>query len=193
MTTANKVTIVRILLVPFFVVLGIYYVTSGEEIYRLLAILCFAVAAISDGIDGYIARRYHQQSDLGTVLDPLADKMLLLSAIALLGLNNEPFLHRLPLWLTATVISRDAVLSIGIAVVHYTCGKVALRPHPISKVATVLQMITVSWVLLKWDAVWLHWFAVGAAVCTGVSVVPYLIDGIRQLNASPASAPKANP
>ena len=92
MTTANKVTICRILLVPFFVVAVIYYAKTGVEFYRWFAISCFAVAAISDGVDGFIARHFNQWSELGTVLDPLADKLLLVSAIILLSLHNEPFL-----------------------------------------------------------------------------------------------------
>src|SRR5687767_11757901 len=75
MTTANKITIVRILLVPFFIVQVLYYVNTGNEWYRLSAVLCFGLAAISDGIDGYIARRYNQISELGKMLDPLADKL----------------------------------------------------------------------------------------------------------------------
>ena len=69
MTTANKITIIRILLVPFFIVQVLYYVNTGNEWYRLLAFVCFAVAAISDGIDGYIARRYNQISELGKMIE----------------------------------------------------------------------------------------------------------------------------
>ncbi len=81
MTTANKITILRILLIPFFVVELIYYVETGNEIHRLVAILSFAIAAILDGVDGYIARHYNQNSELGEILDPLADKLLLVSGI----------------------------------------------------------------------------------------------------------------
>ena len=77
MTTANKVTILRILLIPFFVVETLYYVKTGNELHRLAAILSFAGTAILDGVDGYIARRYNQISELGKILDPLADKLLL--------------------------------------------------------------------------------------------------------------------
>src|SRR6185295_6973655 len=87
MTTANKITILRILLVPFFIAQVLYYVGNGGELYRLLAILSFAIAAISDGVDGYIARRYNQRSELGAILDPLADKLLLVSAVILLSFN----------------------------------------------------------------------------------------------------------
>ena len=80
MTTANKITILRILLIPFFVVEVLYYVKAGVELHRTLAILTFAVAAICDGVDGYIARHFNQRSELGAILDPLADKLLLFRA-----------------------------------------------------------------------------------------------------------------
>ena len=73
MTTANKITILRMLLIPFFVVVTLYYTKEGQEIYRLLAVLSFALAALCDGLDGYVARRYNQSSELGAILDPLAD------------------------------------------------------------------------------------------------------------------------
>src|SRR6266576_3278218 len=189
MTTANKITILRILLIPFFVVEALYYVKTGNEVHRLLAIVSFAVAAICDGVDGYIARRYNQRSELGAILDPLADKLLVVAGIVLLSLHHEQYLPHLPLWLTATVISRDVLLLIGLVVVHYACDKVTVKPHFIGKIATVLQMVTVCWALLKLPAGWLHWFALGAAVCTGGSGVIYVFYGVRQLSASPASSP----
>ena len=84
MTTANKITILRTLLVPFFVVETIDYMETGKELSRVMAVVSFAVAAISDGVDGFIARRFNQRSELGAVLDPLADKLLLVSGIILL-------------------------------------------------------------------------------------------------------------
>lgn len=193
MTTANKITILRIFLVPFFIVQFLYYVESGDEINRLLALVSFAVAAITDGIDGYIARRYHQRSELGAILDPLADKLLLVSAILLLSLHNQPYLDRLPLWLTVTVFGRDVILIIGLVIIYYTCGKVTVRPHLIGKLATVFQMISVVWALLKWDTQGLQYGVVLAAVFTGVSGLIYVRDGIRQLNASPSSGPMPPP
>jgi cardiolipin synthase len=189
MTTANKITIFRILLVPFFIVLVLYYVQDGTEIFRVSAILTFALATVSDGVDGFIARRYHQHSDLGRVLDPLADKLLLVSGIALLSLKNDPYLPRIPLWLTVTILSRDALVLIGMVVIHYACGRVAVRPALIGKIATVLQMTCVLWALLKWDARWLMVWAFGAALSTAISGIIYVFDGVRQLNASPSSSP----
>jgi len=189
MTTANKITIFRILLVPFFIVLVLYYVQDGTEVFRVSAILTFAVATVSDGVDGFIARHYHQHSDLGRVLDPLADKLLLVSGIILLSLKNEPFLHRIPLWLTVTILSRDALVLLGMVVIHYACGRVKVRAAPIGKAATVLQMTCVLWALLKWNATWLLIWAVGAAISTAASGILYVLDGVRQLNTSPSSSP----
>ena len=189
MTTANKLTIFRILLVPFFIVEVLSYVDDGEESHRFLAIAAFLLASVCDGVDGYIARRYNQRSELGAILDPLADKLLLVAGIVLLSLRHEQYLPHLPLWLTATVISRDVLLLLGMMVIHFTCGKVAVKPHIVGKSATVLQMVAVCWALLKLQAGWLHWFALGATLCTAVSGVIYVFDGVRQLSASPASSP----
>jgi len=189
MTTANKITIVRILLVPFFVVEVLNYVGQGRELHHVLAIAAFLAASVCDGVDGYIARRYNQRSELGAILDPLADKLLLVAGIVLLSLHHEQYLPHLPLWLTATVISRDVLLLIGMVVIYYACGKVTVKPHVIGKVATVLQMVAVCWALLKLPARSLHWFSLGATLCTGVSGVIYVFDGVLQLSASPASSP----
>ena len=188
MTTANKVTIFRILLVPFFIVQVLYYVESGNETYRFLAILAFALASISDGIDGYIARHYNQHSELGKILDPLADKLLLVSGVVLLSLKNEPHLARIPMWLTVTILSRDVLLLLGLIVIHHLCGTVNVRPVAISKVATVLQMSCVLWTLLKWNHEWLLYLAIVAAFCTGVSGLIYIYRGLRQLSSSPSSS-----
>jgi CDP-diacylglycerol--glycerol-3-phosphate 3-phosphatidyltransferase len=189
MTTANKVTIVRILLIPFFVVQILYYFRNGRESHRALGMVAFAVAAILDGVDGYIARRYNQKSELGAILDPLADKLLLVSGIVLLSHSTQSYLKVIPLWFTATVLSRDALLAIGLVVVQMTCGKVIVRPRLLGKVATVLQMITVIWTLLKWDSAWLSYWTSAAAICTAISGFLYLLDGMRQLSASPRSFP----
>ena len=193
MTTANKVTILRILLIPFFVVELIYYVETGNEIHRLVAILSFAVAAILDGVDGYIARHYNQKSELGAILDPLADKLLLVSGIVALSFNHGNLLGQIPLWLTGTIIGRDFLILIGMVVIHLTVGKVVVHPRFIGKCATVLQMAVVIWILLKWDAGrsahWLKIWTVGAAVCTGASGLLYILDGVKQLGSHPASSP----
>lgn len=192
MTTANKVTIVRILLIPFFVVEVLYYVLDGDELHRLAAILTFATAAICDGVDGYIARRYNQRSELGSILDPLADKLLLVSGIVVLSFDHRPRFELIPLWLTGTILGRDLVLLLGLAVIHMTVGKVDVKPRMFGKVATVLQMATILWVLLKWEKAGLKALMLAAAACTGISGLFYVWDGVRQLGAHPASSPKTN-
>jgi len=197
MTTANKVTILRILLIPFFVGEVLYYVRTANETHRLVAILCFATAAICDGVDGYIARHYNQWSELGTILDPLADKLLLVSGVVVLSFDHAPQLGQMPLWLTVTIIGRDILLLIGLGVVYITVGKVKIRPRILGKVATVLQMACVLWLLLKWDTIlgqrWVEYLTFAAAACTGISGLWYVWDGAHQLSSSPKSLPSGNP
>ena len=191
MTTANKITILRILLIPVFVVEVLYYVETGNEVHRLLALLTFAVAAILDGVDGYVARRYHQWSELGTVLDPLADKLLLVSSIVVLSFDHAPRLAAIPLWLTGTIIGRDLLTCLGVIVVRFTVGKVTVRPRVTGKIATVLQMAVVLWILLKWSedhAAWLRLLSLGAGLFTGASGLLYVWDFMKQLGSHPASS-----
>jgi CDP-diacylglycerol--glycerol-3-phosphate 3-phosphatidyltransferase len=189
MTTANKITILRVLLVPFFIVQFLYYVERGPEWHRWAAILTFGVAALSDGLDGYIARHYNQRSQLGAVLDPLADKLLLVSGVVLLSFDHGNRFPRIPLWLVGTIVGRDVLLLIGAIVIYHSCGRVAVRPVWIGKLATVLQMVCVLWALFKWTVSWLDWWCLGTALCTGISGFMYVYDGVRQLSASPSSGP----
>ena len=189
MTTANKITILRILLIPFFVVEVLYYGRTGSELHRVLALVCFAVAAICDGVDGYIARRYNQRSELGGILDPLADKLLLVSGIVLLSFQWA-HLDTIPLWLTGTIIGRDILVLVGLVVIQMTVGKVKVRPRVVGKIATVLQMAVVLWVLLQWHTVWLTILTLAAALFTGGSGLLYVLDGVQQLSAHPSSSPK---
>jgi CDP-diacylglycerol--glycerol-3-phosphate 3-phosphatidyltransferase len=139
MTTANKITVVRILMIPVFVTMAIYYGQSIErgaplEWMRFTAIAIFLIAAVSDGLDGYVARRYNQRSSLGVILDPIADKGLLLSGIITLSISNwsniDPEYGRFPAWFPVLVITRDAVILVGAGVLHLArSGKVHVRPR----------------------------------------------------------------
>ena len=196
MTTANKITIFRILLIPLFVWLTLDYIRDfqkgGErEWQRVSAFLLFAIAAISDGVDGYIARRYHQKSELGTFLDPLADKALLLSAMILLSIrfkDGTPF-DLLPLWFPVLVISRDLILLTGTVLIHMLAGKVTARPRIVGKCATFFQMITLGWVLLKIARPPSEWPLYAAGFFTLVSGIWYIFDGVKQLGAHEAKKP----
>ena len=154
---------------------------------RAGSVFSFALAALADGLDGS-SRRYNQHSELGAILDPLADKLLLVSGVILLSLENNHHFVRLPLWLAVTILSRDTILLIGLGLIHYTVGEIQVRPRLLSKAATVLQMAVVLWTLLQWPAGALPWLAGGAGLLTGVSGLVYVVDGIRRLNAHPASA-----
>lgn len=192
MTTANKITIVRILMIPVFVALAIYYgqsIQRGEplEWLRFTAIIVFLVAAVSDGLDGYVARRYNQRSSLGVILDPIADKGLLLSGIITLSISNwsetDPDYGRFPAWFPVLVITRDAVILVGAALLHVLNGKVRVRPSWTGKVATVLQMCAIAWVMLQIHFIPLPVVVILAGIFTFISGVIYVLDGVRQLQA----------
>lgn len=192
MTTPNKITLVRILMIPAFVLMAIYYgesIKKGEpqEWQRFTAILIFLFAAASDGLDGYIARRYNQKSALGVILDPIADKGLLLSGIITLSMNNwsnvDPKYGQFPTWFPVLVISRDAVILIGSAVLHLLNGKVRVRPVWTGKVATFFQMAAIAWVMLQFMFIPLLYVVVAAGFFTLVSGIIYVMDGFRQLGA----------
>jgi len=192
MTTANKITVARILMIPVFVTLAIYYgqsVHRGEpmEWQRFAAIFVFLLAAVSDGLDGYVARRYHQRSALGVILDPIADKGLLLSGIITLSISSwndvDPEYGKFPLWFPVLVITRDVVILVGAAVLHLLNGKVNVRPRWTGKVATVCQMVAIGWVMLQLQFIPLLFVVAIAGLFTFVSGIVYVVDGVRQLQA----------
>jgi cardiolipin synthase len=190
MTTANKITVIRILMIPAFVTMAIYYgqsIERGEplEWQRFTAIIIFLVAAVSDGLDGYVARRYNQRSALGVILDPIADKGLLLSGIISLSSSNwsrvDPEYGRFPTWFPVLVISRDVVILVGSAVLHLLNGKVQVKPTWTGKVATFFQMAAIAWVMLQLRFFPLIYVVAAAGFFTLVSGVIYVTDGFRQL------------
>src|ERR1041384_3363627 len=193
MTTANKITVIRTLMIPAFVTMAIYYGQSVQhgaplEWERFTAIGIFLIASVSDGLDGYVARRYHQRSSLGVILDPIADKGLLLSGIITLSISNwsgvDPDYGRFPVWFPVLVITRDAVLLVGAVVLYLLNGKVDVKPNWTGKVATVLQMIAIGWVMLQFRFLPLLLVGACAGLFTFVSGVVYVIEGIRQLQAA---------
>jgi cardiolipin synthase len=192
MTLANKITVLRILLVPVFVVQLLYYADTGDHRFRLIALLAFTVATLTDALDGYVARRYQQHSELGALLDPIADKLLLTTAIIILTFNHEPYLDRMPLWVTVTIFTKDVLLLAGFSVLHVVSGKISVRTRYLGKVATVLQMVAIFWILLQWHDEWLFTWTTAAGLFTGVSGLQYIFDWFKQLNASPSSTPRAD-
>jgi CDP-diacylglycerol--glycerol-3-phosphate 3-phosphatidyltransferase len=192
MTTANKITVARILMIPAFVTMAIYYGESIQrgaplEWERLTAIAIFLIASLSDGLDGYVARRYNQRSSLGVILDPIADKGLLLSGIITLSISNwsnvDPDHGRFPAWFPVLVISRDAVILVGAMVLYLLNGKVQVKPNWTGKVATVLQMTAIGWVMLQLQFLSLLYVVIAAGIFTFISGIVYVSEGVRQLQA----------
>ena len=201
MTTANKITIIRIGLIPVFVLMAIYYGESVKrgaplEWQRYTAIVIFLVAAASDGLDGYVARRYNQRSALGVILDPIADKGLLLSGIITLSITNwselDPNYGKFPLWFPVLVITRDVVILVGSAILHLLNGKVRVKPSWTGKVATFLQMAAIAWVMLQLRIPPLFYVVVAAGVFTLISGLIYVMDGVGQLQAEGHANAKAD-
>jgi cardiolipin synthase len=139
---ANNLTVFRILLVPAFFMSLLYY--SGESsVYRTVSLFVFLLACVTDGLDGYLARRFDQRTQLGSYIDPLADKILLLSGfISLTFMNHLPEAMRIPAWVTVSVLTRDTIILIGSAVIFLMTGALKAEPLFIGKVTTFFQMTT---------------------------------------------------
>jgi len=192
MTWANRITIGRILLIPVFVGVLLYYAATDragtpDERLRIAAFVIFLVAAISDGVDGYLARHWNQRSRLGAVLDPLADKLLVFSALLSLSLVTYRSIPPFPLWFCILIISRDAMLAIGALTLRYLHHHVEVRPHWTGKVATALVFVTICAALLKLP--WITPLAWAGGLFTFASAVFYVRDGLRQLSASEHGRP----
>lgn len=181
MTIANQITILRLLLIPLFVVQLLYYFDKGDEVYRYMALSFFCIASVSDALDGYLARRLKQNTALGAVLDPLADKLLLVSGIVLLTIAESNTLQRVPIWLSVFIFARDFFCLIGYLIIQHYCGEVRVKPHWSGKLSTVFQIALVIWILIKgshwWGEVWI-WLS-GSMV--GLSSWIYIRDGSLQI------------
>lgn len=188
LTLATKVTLLRILGIPVFVGLVVYYLIglragTDQVGLRIGAFVVFVLVAGTDALDGYLARSRNEVTKLGKVLDPLADKGLLLAALILLTRPSLPQLEpHIPIWFTILVISRDAVLLTGYFVIHHFIGHTEVHPRWSGKTGTALTMVLVGWVLLQWDERIFDMLVVTAAACTAISVAHYFADGARQLS-----------
>lgn len=187
MTFASKITIARICLVPVFAGLAIYYgqtVRSGEpvEALRWWALAVFVTAAASDGIDGWVARRFNQCSKFGAYIDPIADKALLLTGVLVLSFVDwgAPG-WRLPLWFAAIVVLRDCIILGGIKILYVNHRSVKIAPHWTGKVCTVTQMFAIGWVMLRVVPVSPIYPSAVAAFFTVWSSVIYIRQGQRIL------------
>jgi cardiolipin synthase (CMP-forming) len=141
-TIPNLLTLLRMGLIPLFIIT----LVNGEP---KKALLVFVVAGITDALDGFIARFWKQQSLLGSYLDPLADKLLLMSAYVVLSIPSLSHGAPIPLWVTILVITRDVLLVAVALVVFLAVGLRKFPPTILSKINTLFQVVAVALVLLS--------------------------------------------
>ena len=193
MTFANRITFFRFALIPVFVALAIIYGNSVDrrsplEWCRIAAISVFLMASASDALDGWIARRFNQKSKLGSMLDPLADKLLMLSAIIALSVTGWSEQHRFPVWFPVLVIMRDVLSSIGAWLIKRRHGTVRIRPHWTGKVTNFTQIVAIGWIMLRLEFLPPVVPTAIAAAFTVASGMVHLRDGTRQYVHGPPPA-----
>lgn len=180
MGLANKITIVRILLVPFLLT-ALFYYKPEYDFLRFIALGIFFICGLTDAVDGYVARRYYQKTKLGSILDPLADKLLILTAfLSLSVIENIPAASRIPPWLTIMVISRDAIILLGAAIIFLMISDIEIKPSLLGKATTFFQMLTVVAALLQIGLVSILWWL--TAFFTISSGLGYIWRGMKILN-----------
>ena len=179
MTLANRITIGRLVLIPVFIVLIMSY-TREAPWFRIAALVTFIVAAVSDGIDGFVARAYNQKSKLGAVLDPLADKLLVNLAFVFLAVNDQ-LRTPIPAWFPVVILSRDAIIVIGAYLINEYFGPVRVKPQVSGKLTTTLQMALIISVLLELDGRFIMGLLIGTLVVSVFSFVDYLRAGVKQV------------
>ena len=141
-TVPNLLTVFRMVLIPVFVSLLFYQ-------RFVLALAVFFVAGVTDGLDGLLARRFNQKSQLGTILDPIADKLMLVTAFVVLSMRSvfpQPVPSHLPIpfWVTVAVISRDVFILVGAAAINVVTGFRGFRPSMLGKINTVIQIAAIG-------------------------------------------------
>ncbi len=175
LTIPNLITIMRFVLVPA-VVLAMLNMRWDW------AFAGFLVAGISDGVDGYIARRFNQHSKLGAYLDPMADKVLLVSVFVVMG-----FIGELPLWLVVTMVSRDALIICAVLLSTVMAHPVEMKPLYVSKANTAAQIVLAA-VVLGELALGLHLdplrpaLIILSGVLTVASAAAYLVAWLRHMS-----------
>ena len=163
----NVITSIRILLVVP-IALALAHHRPVETLWL------FCIAAASDGIDGFLAKRFGWQTDLGGLLDPVADKLLLATVFVMLAL-----LGGVPVWLTATVIARDCIIVLGAVAYRIVLGPVAARPSRVSKLNTLCQVIFIVVVIgtpqFSWPPAWQTFLGALVFVTVAVSGLDYVL------------------
>jgi cardiolipin synthase (CMP-forming) len=171
LTAANQVTLLRMVLIPAFVLLMIY----GQLGWALVV---FATAGITDALDGLIARRAGQRTQLGAWLDPAADKLLLVTTFVVLTLPGLGLANQLPLWLTVLIISRDVLIVLAVAIVTLAIGPRTFRPSVFGKIATATYIVTAT-VAIFFNYLRYHSWVVD--MCVYASLVATLVSGLHYI------------
>jgi cardiolipin synthase len=176
-TTANQLTILRIVFVPVFIILLVYHEQGW-------ALSTFVLAGLTDVLDGLIARRFGQKTALGAVLDPLADKLLMASSILILSLPQMEFHNTIPRWLMIIILFRDVFILLVSLIVVLMVGWRTFTPSPYGKASTVMQVLTVLAVLYaNWQnrlVPQLNILFYMTGLMTAFSGIHYLVRGLRQ-------------
>lgn len=146
LTVPNLLTMFRMALIPVFVSL-----LMGRKFEWALAV--FVLAGVTDGLDGLIARRFKQGSQLGTILDPIADKLLLVTSFIVLSIpaiapQPLPRHFPVPFWVTVAVISRDVFIVVGAAAINIVTGFSGFRPSWLGKINTTVQILAIAFILV---------------------------------------------
>jgi cardiolipin synthase len=174
MNLPNVLTLIRVLLIPLFV---IFIINKHLD----WALLTFAIAGITDGLDGLIARLTHQRTELGAYLDPIADKLLLFA-----GFISLAIIEVIPSWLVVIVVARDVIILMGFLVMFLTGYHPKINPSLLSKTTTTFQIVTILFVLMAWYFPAFKDLSVvaiyGTAVITILSGIQYIYIGARILN-----------
>lgn len=192
LTIANQITMLRIILIIPFVLCMVMAadLQTGDRI-RYIAIGIFVVMAVSDGIDGYLARRRKEITRLGTFLDPLADKLLITSACVLLAANKTAVPgFRMPLEPVVVILGKDILILLGFVTIYFLTGRLWVVPVFAGKLATFLQLVMVASTLIApemarlipaWK-MWVKMSWLGAAAAAGVAAVIYIYKGMRYID-----------
>lgn len=181
-TIPNMITIMRFLLVPAVV----YWLMTG---HWQLAFAGFVLAGVSDAVDGFIARHFNQFSVLGAYLDPMADKLLLVSVFVVLGIMGE-----LPLWLVVAAVSRDALIVCAVLLSTILANPVAMKPLFVSKANTAVQIVLAALVLAELAFATdfgplRQALVVGSGALTVASGAAYLVGWLRHMSGYGESTP----
>ncbi len=176
MSFADKISSIRIILIPIFVSLLIY--SDARPVFRYFAVGVFGLAVLSDFFDGMVARIKKERSELGQIIDPLADKLLLLTAFITLRLLSQ---YHIYLGLVLIVVSRDLVILFGFLILKMLKTEIKISPSFWGKFTTFSQMTTILWILL--GIPYYFYISLIAAIFTLISGLDYFLRGVRAVNA----------